>query len=44
MIEGESLWDIAKAYATTISEIRQANGMEEESAEPGQLLLIPHKR
>ena len=44
MIEGESLWDIAKAYATTISEIRQANGTEEESAEPGQLLLIPHKR
>ena len=44
MIEGESLWDIAKAYATTISEIRQANGMDEETAEPGQLLLIPHKR
>lgn len=44
MIAGESLWDIAKAYATTISEIRQANKMEEDTAEPGQLLLIPHKR
>ena len=44
MIDGETLWDIAKAYATTIGEIQQANGMEEESAEPGQLLLIPHKR
>lgn len=44
MINGESLWDIAKAYATTISEIRQANKMEEDTAEPGQLLLIPHKR
>lgn len=44
MVDGESLWDIAKAYATTINEIRQANGMEEETAEPGRLLLIPHKR
>ncbi len=44
MIDGESLWDIAKAYATTISEIQQANGLEEDTAESGQLLLIPHKR
>lgn len=44
MVDGESLWDIAKSYATTIGEIRQANGMEEDHAEPGQLLLIPHKR
>lgn len=40
----EHLWDIAKAYATTQRDIMQANGLEEESAPSGQLLLIPKKR
>lgn len=41
--EGETLWEIAKAYRTTRSEIEQANSL---SAEPtaGQMLLIPRKR
>lgn len=44
MIQGESLWDIAKAYQTTVCEIQQANGMEDQQAEPGALLLIPRMR
>ena len=40
----ERLWDIAKAYRTTAEEIRRANGLEEEGAPQGQLLLIPRKR
>lgn len=41
---GETLWDVAKAYLTTREEIRQANGLESERIEEGQLLLIPRKR
>ena len=41
---GERLWDIAKAYGTTSRDIVQANGLEEELAPEGQLLLIPRKR
>lgn len=44
MIDGESLWDIAKNYQTTVSEIQQANGMEDQQVEPGVLLLIPRMR
>ncbi len=40
---GERLWDIAKAYGTTIADIRSANELEEETA-AGRLLLIPRKR
>lgn len=42
--EGESLWDIAKACATTVREIMGANDMEAETTETGRLLLIPHRR
>ncbi len=41
---GETLWDIAKAHLTTMEEIRQANAMDTERTEEGQLLLIPKKR
>lgn len=41
---GETLWQIAKAYATTRQEILEANGMEGETPQAGQLLLIPRKR
>lgn len=44
MAAGETLWDIAKAYQTTVSEIQQANDMEDQPAEPGVLLLIPRMR
>lgn len=36
----ESLWQIAKAAHSTVSSIREANGLQAEPA-PGQLLLIP---
>ena len=40
--EGESLWDIAKQYATTVSAIRSANSIaEEQKTTQAQLLLIP---
>lgn len=41
---GETLWQIAKTYATTRQEIMEANGMEGETPQAGQLLLIPRKR
>ncbi|MCD8160260.1 MAG: DUF3794 domain-containing protein [Clostridiales bacterium] len=41
---GETLWQIAKTYSTTRQEIMDANGMEEETPQAGQLLLIPRKR
>ena len=36
----DSLWQIAKASHSTVSSIREANGLQNEPA-PGQLLLIP---
>ena len=42
---GESLWDVAKRYRTTVEEILSANEMSESSViEAGQMLLIPRKR
>lgn len=38
---GETLWDIAKAYATTQNQILQANQLEEGSLPTGKMLLIP---
>ena len=42
--EGERLWDIAKCYGTTASDIVQANDLEEDMPAGGRLLLIPRKR
>lgn len=42
--QGERLWDVAKAYATTIADIISANELEDEAAAAGKLLLIPRKR
>lgn len=42
--EGERLWDLAKAYGTTMDDIVQANALTEETPPMGQLLLIPKKR
>ncbi len=45
MLEGgERLWDVAKAYGTTIGDIISANELEGESAAAGRLLLIPRRR
>ena len=41
---GESLWDIAKQYATTEEEIMQANELENELLPSGKMLLIPRTR
>lgn len=42
---GESLWDVAKQYRTTVEEILSANELTESSViEAGQMLLIPRKR
>ena len=41
---GERLWDVAKAYGTTIADIISANELEDESAAAGKLLLIPRRR
>lgn len=45
MSSGETLWNLAKQYRTTVEDILRANEMTEEaSAKDGQLLLIPRKR
>lgn len=41
---GESLWTLAKRYASTISQIAQANGIEENADVSGRLLLVPSVR
>jgi LysM repeat protein len=38
---GENLWTIAKAYATTVAQIADANALRESDIAPGQMLLIP---
>ena len=42
--EGERLWDIAKAYGTTMEDIVQANSLGEDALTAGRVLLIPKKR
>lgn len=45
MFEGEErLWDVAKAYGTTIADIIRANELEDAGAAAGKLLLIPRRR
>ena len=38
---GEELWDMAKRYRTTVSQIISANGLEGEADSTDRLLLIP---
>lgn len=42
--DGETLWEIAKAYCTTCAEIERANELQDGGAAVGQMLLIPRKR
>lgn len=41
---GEQLWDIAKAYRTTVEELVRVNELPDEDAVAGRLLLIPRHR
>ena len=38
---GQSVWDVARTYATTVQAVMEANHLEREELEPGQMLLIP---
>lgn len=40
----EELWDIAKQYGTTTTQITQANQLQEENLSTGRMLLIPSIR
>lgn len=42
--QGEQLWDVAKAYHTTISDIVAVNELESGGVTDGRLLLIPKRR
>ena len=44
VMEGETLWDVAKSCGATIHDICTANEMTAEVAVPGSMLLIPTKR
>lgn len=41
--EGDTLWDIAKKYYTTVEEIVEQNGLKSRKAETGQPLLLVKK-
>lgn len=38
---GESLWSIGRSYATTVADIREANGLWRDTIYPGEVLWIP---
>ena len=44
VVSHERLWDIAKAYRTTMEDILQANELESGTELAGRLLLIPRHR
>lgn len=44
IVGSERLWDIAKAYHTTMADISQANELDSGEELAGKLLLIPKKR
>lgn len=41
--DGETLWDVAKAYRSTDGEIMEVNGLTSGELYPGQMLLVPGK-
>ena len=41
---GQRLWDVAKAYSTTMERIMQANQLEDEILPAERMLLIPNAR
>ena len=41
---GDTLWDLARRFGTTMEAIMDANGMDDTSVKPGQVLTIPSIR
>lgn len=41
---GDTLWDLARRFGTTMEAIMDANDMEETTLQPGQVLTIPSVR
>lgn len=39
--KGDTLWNVAKKYGTTVEKIKSANGMEGDSLSAGKKILIP---
>lgn len=37
---GESLWEIARRYGSTVDAIREANGLDDRPIQPGQKLIV----
>ena len=42
--EGESLWNIAKRYRTSVEAVKQENDIEDDAIPARSMLLIPRKR
>ncbi len=38
---GDTLWEISRQYQTTVTAIKQANGLTTNTIHPGQTLVIP---
>ncbi|MDR1190338.1 MAG: LysM peptidoglycan-binding domain-containing protein [Verrucomicrobiales bacterium] len=41
VVSGDSLWKIARQHNTTVEKLRQANNLEGDLIQPGQVLVIP---
>ena len=39
--DGDTLWDVAKKYGTTVEKIQSANGIETDRFSSGKKILIP---
>ncbi|MEG2419936.1 MAG: DUF3794 domain-containing protein [Oscillospiraceae bacterium] len=44
VVQGEQLWDLAKAYRAAVPDMMAANSLESEELSDGMLLLIPQKK
>jgi len=38
---GDSLWEIAQSHSTSVSQIRQVNGLKSDRLQPGQVITVP---